>query len=360
MSKVRRILIATGGTGGHIYPAMVTAQELRRRGWEVMFVGAFGPAAAKLTAEGFLVRELQVKGFVSRTPLQICQAGWLMIKAFFQCLAVIRQFRPEVVLGFGGYSSVAAVIGAAVLRVRAMIHEQNACPGEANRLLARVVRRIAVSFRDSTRFFPEGKVVLTGCPVRLMSTPRSRAEILRSFSLNEGLKTILVFGGSQGSRAINRAFTAFLGTVSSGAGIQVIHLAGKGAAEALQPVYGRFPSPFFLRDQIDTMADAYAVADVVVGRSGAGTVTELGLQGIPGVLIPYPHAKSHQTANAEVLERRGVAVIIQEKDLNPAALGAKIFLALSSSVTREERIRRLNGDMFSDAVRRLSDEVEAC
>ncbi len=365
----KNIFIATGGTGGHIYPAIVTAEELRRRGWQVRFVGSFGLAGEKIASRGFALTEIAARGIVSKSLWQKLLAFLCQVKAFGGCLAAVRRYHPAVVLGFGGYSSFPTVLAGWVSGCKVMIHEQNAVPGLANRVLALMVPRIAVSFRESRSFFPSRKVVWTGYPLRPLLAGRPRREVLKSLGLEEGRKTILVFGGSQGSRAINQALLDCLETVARDTPWQVIHLAGKGRVEELTPRYARLTFPVFLQESVDDMADVYAAADLVIARSGAGTVTELGLLGIAAILIPYPFANSHQQANAQVLARNAAAVIIREKDLNPALLGDKIFSGLegfgpgarqdSCGVVSRETFRlTLSGDIAADAVARLAGEVE--
>ncbi|MBF0122893.1 MAG: undecaprenyldiphospho-muramoylpentapeptide beta-N-acetylglucosaminyltransferase [Candidatus Omnitrophica bacterium] len=355
---MKKILMATGGTGGHIYPALVTAQELKGRGWDVLFMGKFGAAGEKIKDAGFTFVDIQARGIVSKGPLQALIALGYLIKNFFVGAAIVMRYRPQVVLGFGGYSSFSSVAAGAVLGKRTMIHEQNAIPGFANKVLSKFVRRIAVTFKDAQRCFPKGKTVWTGCPLRPLSCSRRRGEILESFGFKEGQKTILVFGGSQGAKAINEAFLNALSGLSKGASWQVIHLTGHSSFDGVKARYSMLPVTAFIRAYSDNMAEAYSVADVVIGRSGAGTVTEVGLLGIPAVLIPYPYAKNHQIANARVLERYKTGVIIEEKDLNGDILRDKIFLLLQGKSSREENREKLKDDFASDAVIRLADEVD--
>jgi UDP-N-acetylglucosamine--N-acetylmuramyl-(pentapeptide) pyrophosphoryl-undecaprenol N-acetylglucosamine transferase len=358
VDRNKKILIATGGTGGHIYPAIVTAEELRRRGWEVCFIGTFGPAADKLRAKGFKHFNITAKGFVSKSLWQKFLAGVCLVRAFFSCAGFMVRFQPEAVLGFGGYSSFSAVLVGRMLGVKAMIHEQNVCPGQANKALGRIVRKVAISFKDSAAAFPDGKTVWTGYPMRPMAVARLREQVLRELGLEEDRRTILVFGGSQGSRAINNSVLACLEQVDGSAPWQVIHLAGRAGVDELISRYARLSFPVYVKEYMDNIEDAYAVADIVIARSGAGTVTELGLLGIPAILVPYPYAQSHQEANARVLARDPSAVIIQEKDLNPSVLGDKIFSVLAQPFTREDIRSKLADNFASDAAVRLVDEVE--
>lgn len=361
MLKNKNILIATGGTGGHIYPAIVTAEELRRRGWTVRFVGAFGAAGEKLSTRGFEFRDIAAKGFVSKGPRQILQALIGLAQSFFVCTGEVVRFKPGVIIGFGGYSSFPVVAAGWLMGLKTMIHEQNVLPGLANRILGRLVKKIAVSFNDSRSSFAARKTVLTGYPMRPLGAGRRRAEVLRSLGLDPQRKTVLVFGGSQGSRAVNQALVNCFEILGAAVSWQVIHLAGRGRADELRPRYEGFSFPFYLSDYSENMSDVYAAADLVIARAGAGTVTELGLLVIPAVLIPYPYANSHQEANARILERHSAAVIIREKDLNPVILGDKIFCGLMTPFDgrpREAVCLELSREIAGDAAVRLADEVE--
>lgn len=356
--KMKKILIATGGTGGHIYPALVTAQALKAQGWDVLFIGKFASAKEKIASAGFSCVDIQAQGFVSRGPLQMFAAFGQLVKNFFVCAGVVLRYRPSVVLGFGGYSSFPTVFSGALLGARTIIHEQNAVPGLANKILAKCVKRIGLAFKDARKAFPANKTVWVGCPLRPLAQPRPRADVLRSLGLEDGRKTILIFGGSQGARAVNQAVVQALENAAQDTPWQVIHLTGKGNLDAVQSRYKKISCPVFLNEYADNMADLYAVADVVIARSGAGTVTELGLLAIPSILIPYPGAQNHQIANARVLKRLGMAEIIEEKDLKAGLLRDKIFSVLQTPFSRQEVIQTLRNEFAPDAVERLVSEIE--
>jgi UDP-N-acetylglucosamine--N-acetylmuramyl-(pentapeptide) pyrophosphoryl-undecaprenol N-acetylglucosamine transferase len=355
---MRKILMATGGTGGHIYPALVTAEALKGRGWQVVFIGRFGAARDKITSQGFTCHDIALQGFVSRGLFQVLRAARDMLKASGVCFGLVRKEQPDVVIGFGSYSSFPTVLAACVSGRPTIIHEQNAVPGLANRFLGRFVKRVALTFKDAASFFPAHKTVWTGCPLRALSSTRDRATVLRSFGLVEDRKTILVFGGSQGAQAINDTVSSLLGSLPSATPWQVIHIAGRGGAEALRSAYSRLPFPFFVCEYWENMAEAYAVADIVIGRAGAGTVTELGVLGLPAILIPYPHAQNHQIENARVLERLKTVLIIPEKDLKPGMLRDKLFLVLGMGMTRDKNRKTLEKVIAADAVDRLVAEIE--
>lgn len=355
-----KVWIATGGTGGHIYPGLVTGQELRRRGCQVMFIGSFGSAQQKIIDAGFPCVSIAVKGFVAKKAWEKAAALWAAGRAFVACLGLIRRERPSVVLGFGGYSSFPVVMASVCSRVPVVLHEQNAVPGQANKALAFFARRVAVGFRDALRFFPKGKAVWTGNPLRLFDALPAREKAREGLGLDPCTPTVLVFGGSQGSRALNACVLGAFAAVPAGMKVQVIHMTGKDDPAPVKAGYQQLG----LRAQVDgyteNMALAYGAADLVVGRAGAGTVTELGLLGIPAVLIPYPGAHDHQKHNARVLERLGMASIIEEKLLRQDILRDKIFAALRREISPLQRARdleRLKGEFIPDGAQRLCDEL---
>jgi UDP-N-acetylglucosamine--N-acetylmuramyl-(pentapeptide) pyrophosphoryl-undecaprenol N-acetylglucosamine transferase len=355
-----KILIATGGTGGHIYPALVTAQELRRRGVEAVFIGTFGAAQEKIKDAGFEHVSISAQGFVSRGVFQKAAAVGAMAPAIIRCMGAVRRLRPDVILGFGGYSSFPTALAGILCGTPTMLHEQNAFPGQANKLLGKFVRRIAVGFKDAMTCFPSNKTVWTGNPLRPFDRSITREAAHTELGLDPLKSTILVFGGSQGSRAINGCVVDVFSDIPQGIDLQVIHITGKNDFSKVKDRYAVLGVKAFVREYMDRMALAYAAADLVVGRSGAGTVTELGLLGVPAVLIPYPGAMDHQKYNARVLERLGTASIIEEKCLRQDILRDKIFSQLKRDPSGSMRIKHrenLKGDFVHDGAERLCDEV---
>jgi UDP-N-acetylglucosamine--N-acetylmuramyl-(pentapeptide) pyrophosphoryl-undecaprenol N-acetylglucosamine transferase len=261
--------------------------------------------------------------------------------------------RPDVVLGFGGYSSFPTVMAASWRGVPAMIHEQNAVPGMANKVLAVVARRVAVGFKDALARFPRSKGVWTGNPVRPLDEGVPSEQARREFGLAPDKSTVLVFGGSQGSRILNTEAAAVL----AGMDVQVIHITGNDALQQVAQVYRATGVACVVQAYMDRIGLAYAAADLVIGRAGAGTVTELGVLGVPAVLIPYPGANDHQKYNARVLERLGMAVIIEEKSLRQDILRDKIFSILKQGSFRVEDHERSKDEFVTDGASRLCDEL---
>ena len=201
-----KILIAAGGSGGHVFPALSVAQELRKNNHEILFITTRGVAMEKIIQKGFKSAIISARGVSLKTPLAFFIALSCMIKAFIESLTVILCFRPQRVVGFGGYGAFPALFAAALLRYPTLIHEQNVVPGRANHILASIVSKVAISFKESREYFSTHKTVFAGCPCRTKSTHSSNEEIFKKFHFDNSQRTILVLGGSQGSHKINEEF----------------------------------------------------------------------------------------------------------------------------------------------------------
>lgn len=302
------ILLTTGGTGGHIFPALAVAEELRRRNPSVnlLFVGSlYGPEERLTRQAGVPFVGLPVRGLLGR-GLKAVSAGALMALAVGKAMGVIRRFRPDVVAGFGGYAAFAPMLAARLLGVPGVLHEQNAIAGSSNRFLARLARRVCVSLPNTTGFDMK-KCVFTGNPVRAAVSEAGRVDRKRQ------TRRLLVMGGSQGAHALN-AFMLENLAAFRGARVEIRHQTGamdEGSVRAAYAAAGYAPE--CVSAFIDDMASAYAWADVALCRAGASTVAELCAAGLPSVLVPFPYAiHDHQTRNAEVLARCGAALLVPE------------------------------------------------
>ncbi len=331
-----RIVIATGGTGGHIFPALQTACILRDRGHEIFFIGSLGLGEERVRAEGFKATVIRAQGVTNRSLVGLIKFGWSMFKAIVQSIKAVRQVKPDKVIGFGGYGSFAVVLSAKLFSIPSMIHEQNVVPGKANRLLAKLVKKIAISFPGTRNHFNHNKTVWTGCPCHQNRPLDSREVLLKKFSLDPKRKTILVLGGSQGSQKLNEVFFEMISdqqgvpdkrgdhqgicSVSRLPPIQAIHMTGKKEYSLYENKYRDNSLPVRVFEFISPIEEAYALADVVIARAGAATVSEVGFFAIPSIFIPYPLADGHQKYNAQVLSQLGLASIIDQKDLTKDVL----------------------------------------
>ncbi len=335
-----RVVIAGGGTGGHIYPGLSVAQQLRQRGDEVIFVGTRRGLESDLVPRaGFPLELLDLQGLPRRLSRAALHSGWLAARALGQTWRFLSRVRPHVVLGTGGYAAGPVVLAAALRRIPTVIHEQNAVPGLTNRLLARVVDRVALGYEEAGRWLaPRHKLVVTGNPIRPEILEVQRTEGAARLGLDPARFTILILGGSQGARRLWTAALEAQPQLSAERDLQVVVVTGKGAydevAAQLKAKGGR-PLQGIGRGQVDPMAAlglqlgamrvlpylydmpaALAAADLVVGRAGAISLAEITARGLPAILVPYPYAAgNHQALNARVLEEVGAAVVIPDQEL---------------------------------------------
>ena len=333
---MKRVIVTTGGTGGHIFPAIAVAEEIKKRHHDatVLFMGGkYGPEGDLAAQAGLEFVGLPVRGFIGR-GFGMLGAGFGMLRGLTKAIIVIRRFKPDAVIGFGGYAAFAGVMGARYVGAPTAIHEQNSIPGVANKILARRVDKVFVSLPDVRATFPEEKTIFTGNPVRAAIADMAREEGERPEK--ETGKRVLVLGGSQGAKAINDCIIANL-TALIDAGVQLWHQAGVADFERVRDAYRKnggekMRVDGFIRD----MAAAYAWADIVVCRAGATTIAELTCAGLPAIFIPFPAAThDHQTHNARYLAAVGAAELIPQGKLE-AGRGSPALLV--------ERLEALLGD----------------
>jgi UDP-N-acetylglucosamine--N-acetylmuramyl-(pentapeptide) pyrophosphoryl-undecaprenol N-acetylglucosamine transferase len=327
-----RVVIGTGGTAGHIFPALATAARLRDRlGAEVMFVGRDSGQEARLVpAAGFPLERVQAIPFARTVSLATAMAPIFALRAARHCRGIVRG--ADAVLGMGGYVSVPVSLAARRERVPLVVHEQNAVPGLANRLAAWWATVVALAFPEAGRRFPRRvRTTVTGNPVRprILEVRNRRDELRREavavLGLEEDRRTVVVFGGSQGAQRLNLVTAEACRGLPRG-DLQVLLITGPDHLEAVEP---ELPtrSPLVVRAVafLDRLELAYAAADLVVSRAGASTVAEVTACGIPAVMVPYPFATGrHQEANARALERAGGAVVVADEDLSPELLAERI------------------------------------
>lgn len=352
-----KIAIATGGTGGHVVPALKTAVLLKQQGHELLLIGTLGPWAERIKELGLPVKELHAIGLSFDSVSKSYQASVAMIKAMRHAFVQLKKFSPDVVAGFGGYGGFPAVMSARILRYPTIIHEQNVFPGRANRLLAYCVDRVAVSFEASTKYFPARKTIVTGCPCHY--DPQGmvdKADAMGRLGLEAKRKTLLILGGSQGSHRVNLAAIELVKELSRDHYIQVVHISGRADHDMVNAAYRPLGIPFKVYDFCKEMPVVLQLADVAVARAGALTVTETALAGIPTVFIPYPYAGGHQRENALALTDIGAARMIDEDELTEA----KLFESVISLLQGQERIlvqQKLKAVAIADAAERLAREI---
>ncbi|HKY29805.1 MAG TPA: undecaprenyldiphospho-muramoylpentapeptide beta-N-acetylglucosaminyltransferase [Pyrinomonadaceae bacterium] len=317
-----RVLIAAAGTGGHIYPGIAVANEILRRSpqSEVRFVGTARGLETKLVPKaGFELSIIESTGLKNVSLIARARGLAVLPKSFVSARRVIKQFRPDAVVGAGGYVSGPVLLSAATMKLPTLVMESNALPGWTNRVLARFVDRAAVSFEASLRFFG-GKGVVTGNPVR-----REFFEI-RAKQREPGRFSVLIFGGSQGARAINEAMIAALPELEKMRNeLWITHQTGEADFERVQTAYLESGWTADVRRYIDDMVVSFANADLVICRAGATTTAELVAAGKASIMIPFPFAADdHQRKNAEALAEKGAAKMILQRELTPSRLAEEI------------------------------------
>ncbi len=326
-----RFLISGGGTGGHIYPALAIARGLALRfpGAQLLYVGtSTGLEADIVPREGIPFATITVEGFSRSLSPRVIRAGAKLVKGMAEAVNLVRNFHPDLVVGTGGFVSGPVVFAATLQGIPTLVHEQNAFPGLTNRLLARLVSAVCLTFQEAAAYLPAGaKVYHTGLPVRAEVLSTSRADGAGRLGVEPTKLTVLATGGSRGAASLNRAMTGVLREATGNPDLQVLLATGTAHyQEYLQSLdsvgidvvkYGNITiKPYFYN-----MADALAASDLVIGRAGASFLAEVMVRGLPAILIPYPHATgNHQEHNAMALAKKGAAILIKDRDLTPQRL----------------------------------------
>ena len=357
-----KFIISGGGTGGHIFPAISIANALKKRlpDADILFVGAIGRMEMeRVPAAGYPIEGLPVSGFNRSNPLRNIKVVLNLVQSLFLARKIIRRFQPEAVIGVGGYASGPTLRAAAALGVPTLIQEQNSYAGVTNKLLAKKARRICVAYEGMDRFFPKDKIVLTGNPVRqdLVSILPKSQEAYRFFNFDSNKKTLLIIGGSLGARTINQSVIAQLEKLST-AGIQIIWQTGKFYIESARAAAEPFTSPDLLVvDFVSRMDLAYSIADLVVSRAGASSISELCLLAKPVILVPSPNvAEDHQTQNALALVRKEAAVMIKDVDANE-----QLIIKALELIHNDKALAQLSANVLmlaqKDSADRIAEEV---
>ena len=319
--KKLKVIVSGGGTGGHIFPAVSIANEIRERfpDTDILFVGALGKMEMeRVPAAGYQIVGLPVMGFPRKLSLKIITFFLKLFRSMKLAKKVILDFKPDVVVGVGGFAS-GPVLKAAVKKgVPTVIQEQNSYAGVTNKLLASKVKKICVAYPNMERYFPAEKIVMTGNPVRknLLEPIANKVEAYKKFNLNPEKQVVLIVGGSLGARSINESVMANMELIRSIDNVQVIWQTGKiYYDEIIQRLGKNIPANLRVMMFVSEMDLAYAVSDVVISRAGAGTISELCLLGKPCILVPSPNvAEDHQTKNAMALVENQAALLIKDAD----------------------------------------------
>ena len=343
-----KVIIAGGGTGGHVFPGIAVAEELRTQHpqVQVLFVGGRRGLEAQAVPEaGFRLRTLATAGFARRRPWSWPWVAVVNVFGFLQALWVVLSERPRAVLGTGGYVSGPVSVAARMLGVPLLIQEQNSIPGLTNRWLSRIANEVHLSFLEARRYFPRrDHLKVTGNPVRAVILSGEREQALREFRLDARRPTLFVFGGSLGAKRINAAAVDALKRLKNRVDVQAILQTGREDHDAVQSAVEKDGLSATVLPFVREMHLAYAAADLVVCRAGAMTLAEIAVCGRPSLLIPYPYAAhDHQRVNAANLADRGAAVLIEDAELDGERLAKEIahLLADRQALSRMSANARL-------------------
>lgn len=352
-----RILISGGGTGGHIYPALALARYALAvdSGAEVLFVGTENGLESKIVpGAGFSLETIPASGY-SRRLQGLFPALKDLSGGIKRSRRLIKEFKPDVVLGTGGYVAAPVVAAALLARCPSAIHEQNAIPGLANRWLAPLVKRVCISFEDSADRFPRfSRIVYTGNPRASEVTAVSRHEGARLLGLNPDLKTIVVYGGSRGAQELNRVVVQYLEAGWLPGNTQLLYVTGEIYYREVSGSLKGMPENVRLYPYLDEMPAALAAADMVITRSGATTLAEITALGLPAILVPSPNVvNDHQYYNASLVARAGAALLIRESEFNHYRLRREIERLLSQPDQLERMARSSRRLGVTDAAERL-------
>ena len=357
----KRILIAGGGTGGHIFPAIAIANALKKENSEaeILFVGASGKMEMeKVPQAGYPIKGLDIAGFNRSSLIKNIGLPFKLIKSFFQVRKIINAFKPDAAVGVGGYSSFPVLRFAQLKGIPTFIHESNSFAGKSNILLGKKATRVFVASDGMDQFFPASKLVITGNPIRpsIANVAKlSQGEALKFFGLKEGRTTVLAVGGSLGARSINEAIAGDLDALLKN-GLQLIWQTGKGDADRWKAV-GKGKEGVWVGDFITSMEWGYAAADIVISRAGAMAVAELCVVRKPVVFVPYPFAaEDHQTANARNLVDKGAAVMVTDSEVKER-LAPVVLELVRDERKRTELINNIGRQAVSDADTYIAREI---
>ena len=355
-----KIIIAGGGTGGHIFPAIAIANALKKRdaSVEILFIGAKGKMEMeKIPQAGYQIQGLDIAGFNRSSLIKNIGLPFKLIKSFFQVRKIVKGFNPDAVIGVGGYSSFPVLRYAQAKGIPTFIHESNSFAGKSNILLGKKAQKIFVASEGMEKFFKTEKLMITGNPVRstIVKNVINREEGVKFFQLDPSKKTVLVTGGSLGAKGINEAIDAQLNEFEK-AGVQLIWQTGKPYMQRAKTVADGQKN-IWTGDFITQMEYAYAAADLVISRSGAMAIAELSVLRKPVIFVPFPFAaEDHQTVNAKFLESRGAGIMITDKEAREKLVPAAIQLA-NDETKRKALSDQIGKLAITNADERIAEEI---
>lgn len=335
-----KVLISGGGTGGHINPALAIAQKIKEENSkdEILYVGTKeGMESDLVPKQGFDFKTIDARYLQRKISFENVKTLFVSIKGVFQSMAIIRDFKPDVVVGTGGYVCGPVVLAASIKKIPTMLHEQNVFPGVTNRMLSRVVDKIAISFEEASKYFAyKDKLVLVGNPVRKEVKEANRNESRKKYNIKNDEIFIYSFGGSGGQKSLNDAIIDLIKNLKNNDKISLLHVTGKRLKDdfdqCLKAEKIELPSNIKIVDYMYDAATALSASDLVIGSAGAITIAEITKIGVPSILIPKTYtAENHQEYNARALEKKGAAIVILESELKEKTLISTIDKVISDS-----------------------------
>ena len=353
---MKKIILSGGGIGGHIYPAVSFGEEV-----EILFVGAEGKMEMSLIPNlGYNIKGLTIAGLQRRLTLKNFALPYYVLRSLNQARRIIKEFKPDVVAGFGGYASAPIVFVAQMMGVPTIIQEQNSYAGLVNKIVGGRAKSICVAYEGMERFFDKEKIVYTGNPLRSAfgSKTIDRNEAYAHYGLKEGMPTILVVGGSLGTRTLNNMMKSWILTLGGEAPVQVVWQTGRFYEKEMREFLANYPTKnITLVPFINRMDYAYEIADVVISRSGACTVSELCLAAKPTLFVPSPNvAEDHQTKNARALVDKGAAMMVSDAEATDCGISTALKM-----VADEALLAKLSKNIAKlatpDAAERVADEI---
>ncbi len=363
-----KAIITGGGTGGHIYPALAIADELKNKGWGILYLGADNRMEAELVPEyGCQFIGLSLRPLPRKFSLKIFSSIYHNLKALIKSFYIINDYNADIVIGTGGFAAGPVVLAAALLRKKTIIHEQNAYPGITNKILAYLADLILLNFSEAKKHLKlrsNSRVFVTGNPVRKEIMEVNREEAYEVLDLDKNLKTILITGGSQGAEVINKNLIALYKYVLKNKNAQIIHLTGRrnynSVIEYLKSAEININSRYFkIIDYLNEMEYALKAADLIISRAGATALSEITICGIPSILIPFAAAaENHQLYNAKSLEKTGAAVIIEEKKLTEKSILDEVKKIIEDDQTLEKMSKAAYNKAKINSLAEIIDLIE--
>ncbi|MBK1791732.1 undecaprenyldiphospho-muramoylpentapeptide beta-N-acetylglucosaminyltransferase [Persicirhabdus sediminis] len=359
MPSSLNVVIACGGTGGHLFPGIAVAEEMRRRGHTVTLLISEKKVDAQASSKYGDLDFRTIPAIAKPATFSIKMVPFMakMWQTIGQCKKILKELNADAVLGMGGFTSLAPVYAAHKLGLKSFVHDSNALPGKANRLTSRWCNAVFLGLEEASSYFPNSKVVITGTPVRseLTKLP-SRDDAAAKWKLNPELKTILVMGGSQGAKQLN---TVVATTASAMPDVQFLHLTGNRDFDRVNELAAAHPNHHVV-SFCDDMPSAYAASDLTICRSGASSLSEISYLEMASILVPYPYAADdHQTKNAEVFADAGAALLRQEADLDSGSLLADLTQILFESNQLAEMAEKSASIAIKDAASQICGAIES-